>query len=59
MGRHEEGVRIRSKLQTRLDTDFPSLARLVEIELEKEEKRPSRAVLWRKLDLPCQHQHVS
>ena len=62
MGRHEEGVRTRSKLdelQTRLDTDFPSLARLVEIELEKEEKRPSRAVLWRKLDLPCQHPHVS
>lgn len=62
MGRHEEGVTTRGELdelQTRLDTDFPSLARLVEIELEKEAKRPSRAALWYKLDLPCQHQHVS
>lgn len=62
MGRHEEGVTTRGELdelQTRLDTDFPSLARLVEIELEKEAKRPSRAALWYKLDLQCQHQHVS
>ena len=61
MGRHEEGVRTRDELdelQRRLDGDFPSLARLVEIELEKEAKRPSRLALWRKLNLPCQHQHV-
>jgi len=62
MGRHEEGVKTRGELddlQTRLDIEFPSLARLVEIELEKEAKRPSRIALWRKLDLLCQHQHVS
>lgn len=62
MGRHEEGVTTRAELdglQTRLDTDFPSLARLVEIELAKEAKRPSRVALWHKLDLSCQHQHVS
>ncbi|KAF8801169.1 hypothetical protein BYT27DRAFT_7342083 [Phlegmacium glaucopus] len=61
MGRHEEGVITRGELeelQTRLDIEFPGLARLVEIELTKEAKRPSRAALWRKLDLPCQHQHI-
>ena len=55
MGHHEEGVAMRGELdelQRRLDTNFPSLAWLVEIELEKEAKRPSRAALWCRLDLP-------
>jgi hypothetical protein len=37
MGHHEEGVEMRGELdelQRRLDTNFPSLAWLVEIELE-------------------------
>ncbi|KDR73169.1 hypothetical protein GALMADRAFT_723185 [Galerina marginata CBS 339.88] len=58
-GRHEEGLAAKAKLeemQKRLETDFPSLARLVEIELDGEKNLASWIALVAKLDLQCHHQ---
>ncbi|KAF9567194.1 hypothetical protein CPC08DRAFT_703446 [Agrocybe pediades] len=57
--KHEEGDAARQKLtdlQRQLRITFPSLADMVEVELEKERNLPSWKRVIPKLDLKCQHQ---
>ncbi|KDR73384.1 hypothetical protein GALMADRAFT_142482 [Galerina marginata CBS 339.88] len=61
-GRHEEGIEARSKLtdiQKRLGIAFPSLARCVQLKLDREKGRPSWIALVAKVDLQCNHQDLN
>ncbi|KDR69553.1 hypothetical protein GALMADRAFT_145306 [Galerina marginata CBS 339.88] len=61
-GRHEEGIEARTKLtdiQKRLGIAFPTLARCVQLKLDRERGRPSWIALVAKLDLHCNHQALN
>ncbi|KDR69658.1 hypothetical protein GALMADRAFT_145379 [Galerina marginata CBS 339.88] len=60
-GQHKEGIEARSKLtdiQERLRFAFPSLARCVQLKLDRERGRPSWIALVAKLDIHCKHQDL-
>ncbi|KDR73170.1 hypothetical protein GALMADRAFT_142312 [Galerina marginata CBS 339.88] len=59
MGEHKQGLATGEKLrqlQTRLDSAFPSVASLVEVELRRERQRASWITLFAKFNLQCGHQ---
>jgi len=59
LGRHEEGVAMRTELddlRNSLQSTFPTLANLIEIELRRDIAKKSWVTLLANLRLQCRHQ---